>query len=73
MLQSDLAQLLHSPTFQRESHLYDKPMTDSFIQKIKWFVLLWMGNSVSLFTRNKVRAEDAVFQIQSKFVEGVFQ
>lgn len=24
------------------------------------------------FTRNKVRAEDAVFQIQSKFVEGVF-
>lgn len=31
-----------------------------------------MGNSVSLFTRNKVRAEDAVFQIQNKFVEGVF-
>lgn len=47
-------------------------MTDSFIQKIKWFVLLWMGNSVSLFTRNKVIAEDAVFQIQNKFVEGVF-
>lgn len=47
-------------------------MTASFIQKIKWFVLLWMGNSVSLFTKNKVRAEDAVFQIQSTFVEGVF-
>ena len=31
-----------------------------------------MGNSVSLFTRNKVRAEDAVLQIQNKFVEGVF-
>lgn len=24
MLQSDLEQLLHSPTFQRESHLYNK-------------------------------------------------
>lgn len=47
-------------------------MTDSFIQKIKWFVLSWMGNSVSLFTRSKVTAADAVFLMQSGWGEGAF-
>lgn len=64
--------LLPSQTLLRESHLYDRQMTDSFIQKIKWFVLSWMGNSVSLFTRSKVTAADAVFPMQSEWGEGTF-
>lgn len=72
MLHSDLEQLLHSLTFQkRKSSLWQ--VNDWLIYpEDKVICFLVDRDSVSLFIRNKVRAEDAVFQIQSTFVEGGF-